>query len=91
MKCYFVIVIYFSYSFTSTPLTLASKTREKKIVEYLLKHGADVHTKDNDGNSSLKIARTLHFQEIEQLLLQYGAQYWKNNNNNNNNKGKSNK
>jgi len=47
----------------------------------------DVHAKDNDGASSLEIARILHFPEIEQLLLQYGAQYWKEiNNSNNNNK-----
>jgi len=59
----------------STPLTLASEYGEKKIVEYLLQHGADVHAMDNDGDSSLKIARVLHFTEIEQLLLQYGAQY----------------
>ena len=45
----------------------------------------DVHAKDNDGASSLEIARILHFPEIEQLLLQYGAQYWKEINNSNNN------
>jgi len=68
----------------STPLTLASEYREKEIVEHLLEHGADVHDKNFNGASSLK---TLHFPKIENFLLQYGAQYWKEiNNSNNNNK-----
>ncbi|KAL6633133.1 ankyrin [Neocallimastix sp. 'constans'] len=43
----------------STPLTLASEDGKKIL--------------DNDGDSSLKLAKEGHFKEIEELLLEYGA------------------
>ncbi|MDH5655626.1 MAG: ankyrin repeat domain-containing protein [Spirochaetia bacterium] len=53
---------------------LLYKAHEPKIVSYLKSKGADIHLKDNDGNTALMFAAFFR-QSVEsvQLLLRYGA------------------
>ncbi len=47
--------------------------KQQETIQLLIKHGADVNISDNDGVSPLKHARERGFKEIEQLLLEAGA------------------
>lgn len=63
-----------------TALHLATQELHRDVVEILLQSGADVHARNQDGNTALLIASSVEnesqdneHQEIIALLLQYGA------------------
>jgi len=57
----------------STPLHLAAGYNRTKIVECLLKHGADVHAKDKGGLVPLHNACSYGHFEVTELLVKHGA------------------
>ncbi|MBI5237623.1 MAG: ankyrin repeat domain-containing protein [Deltaproteobacteria bacterium] len=57
----------------STALTAAVMKNQRRIVERLLARGADVNIADKQGETPLGVARRLQYQDIEQLLVKFGA------------------
>jgi ankyrin repeat protein len=57
----------------NTALIEATKHNSPKVVRVLLKHGADVNTKDKDGETSLSLAEEKGYSQIVQILKQAGA------------------
>lgn len=51
----------------------ATAIENKKIVQYLLNHGADVNYEDENGDSALTIAKSFGHDEIVNILKQAGA------------------
>jgi len=63
-----------SGAFTMTMLNTAiNVSKNKKIVELLLKHKADVNSKDAFNTTALMYAASSGNKEIVELLLSYGA------------------
>ena len=59
-----------------TLLHVSSKEGDLKVTQRLLELGVDVNSRDNQGRTPLQAARAAWWnkEQIEQLLLQYGAQ-----------------
>jgi tankyrase len=57
----------------STPLHFAAGYNRVAVVEFLLKHGADVHAKDKGGLVPLHNACSYGHYEVTQLLIEHGA------------------
>ncbi|XP_072522853.1 poly [ADP-ribose] polymerase tankyrase-2-like isoform X2 [Salminus brasiliensis] len=57
----------------STPLHFAAGFGYKDVVDYLLKHGADVHARDDGGLISLHNACSFGHAEVVRHLLRHGA------------------
>ncbi|MBC6975395.1 ankyrin repeat domain-containing protein [Bacillus sp. Xin] len=51
-----------------------SSKEQQQVIRLLIEHGADVNISDHDGVTPLQHARTHKFKEIEEILLQAGAQ-----------------
>ncbi|WP_353289347.1 ankyrin repeat domain-containing protein [Wolbachia endosymbiont (group A) of Paraperithous gnathaulax] len=45
------------------------------IAKVLLKHNADINTKNNEGRTALHYAAKYNHQELVELLLAHGASY----------------
>lgn len=56
-----------------TPLFSAIANKDKSLVDFLLKHGADVNAQDKDGWTALMEATCVGNKEIIELLLNNGA------------------
>jgi len=52
----------------STPLMFAAHTGNKEIIEELLRHGANINAKNEDGKTAAQIARDASDEEIASLL-----------------------
>ncbi|XP_065142846.1 poly [ADP-ribose] polymerase tankyrase-1 isoform X3 [Paramisgurnus dabryanus] len=57
----------------STPLHFAAGYNRVAVVEYLLHHGADVHSKDKGGLVPLHNACSYGHYEVAELLVRHGA------------------
>ena len=57
------------FSLQSTPLHLAAGYNRVKVVELMLKHGADVHAKDKGGLVPLHNSCSYGHYEVTELLL----------------------
>lgn len=56
-----------------TPLIVATKIGDVKVVQKFLDAGADVHVQDEYGYTALKYAESREFTEIGDLLRAHGA------------------
>lgn len=56
-----------------TPLMLATALGSRTMVRLLLRYGADVRTKDDEGNTALAIAHRRDLPDIVEDLVQAGA------------------
>lgn len=56
-----------------TPLLLASRDNYPEIIKPLLKHGSNIHDRDEEGKTPLILASTYGNLEIVKILLQYGS------------------
>ncbi len=55
----------------STPLILAVRSKQIKIVKILLKHGANIEAKDQIGCTSLDYAYQNNDADVIQILIEY--------------------
>jgi uncharacterized protein len=60
-------------SLDQTPLLAAAYYDNKKIVQYLCNHGADVNARDKKGQTALIYAANYGYYELAGLLLRKGA------------------
>ena len=60
-------------SLDQTPLLAAAYYDNKKMVQYLCNHGADVNARDKKGQTALIYAANYGFYELAGLLLRKGA------------------
>lgn len=60
-------------AYSQTPLHIASKNGDTKIVHLLLAHKADSNKRDEVGNTPLQFAKMFGHEEIASLLKQAGA------------------
>ncbi|KAJ3033915.1 hypothetical protein HDV00_005655 [Rhizophlyctis rosea] len=58
-----------------TPLHIAASENHVAIIEFLLRHGATVHSRDRFGHSALWNAATLGHQEAVNMLRMAGAHF----------------
>ena len=58
-----------------TPLYLAAVNNNKEVCEYLLRHGANIHLKDNNGNGAPDVAGS---KELKYFLQDYMTQPFSN-------------
>jgi len=61
-----------------TALHFAIRDERTQVVQLLLEHGADVNVRDEDGNtpSMLASSELYGYQEIVELLSEYGGEYY---------------
>jgi hypothetical protein len=57
----------------TTPLHLAVGSRRVKVVRMLLEHGANVDAEDDEGKTPFQTAAARKFNEIMEVLMEYGA------------------
>jgi ankyrin repeat protein len=57
-----------------TPLHFAAANGNKEISELLISGGANLNTKDKDGNTPLEYALTMKHKEVARLLIDRGAE-----------------
>ena len=57
----------------SSPLMVATFTKNTEIVKILLKYGANPSIREGEGITPIEIARKKGFKEIVKLLIKHGA------------------
>ena len=57
-----------------TPLIIATRRGNHRLVHHLVENGANVNTRNSKGESPLDVASTVGALQIEQLLLRNGAE-----------------
>ena len=67
-KATFMVFMMNSYVFRTTPLMLASSSGNLQAVLVLLKLGAEIHSKNNQGKTAIELAADNGFQNIVQRL-----------------------
>lgn len=56
-----------------TPLLVAVRRGNHRLIRHLIDNGADVNVKDASGTPAIVVARALGFQDIARWLRRYGA------------------
>ena len=59
--------------YNRTVLHEAAEQDKQEIADYLIQHGAEVNTKDSNGETPLYVAARVNSVEVAKLLLEHGA------------------